>query len=61
MVFVNCDKLVQGFKDYMDKDHPKKVESNFRKMRHSQNGIIMYFQKDSANKLTKTKPIKKRT
>jgi len=46
LVFDKCDNLVRGFKHYIDNNHPKKVETNLRKMRHSKNGVIMYFKKN---------------
>lgn len=43
MVFVNCDKLVSGFKKYIDNNDTKKVDKTFKKMRHSENGLFLAF------------------
>lgn len=42
-VFVNCNSLVNGFKNYMNKTNPKTADNNFKKLRHSENGVLLYF------------------
>ena len=44
-VFSNCDKLVKGFKNYMEENHPKVVDKNFKKLRHAEYAIVLFFQK----------------
>lgn len=44
-VFVKCESLVKGFKDYMKKTPVNTANKNFRNMRHSHNGLVMYFKK----------------
>lgn len=44
-VFSNCDKLVKGFKNYMERNNPKVVDKNLKKMRHSEYGLVLFFEK----------------
>jgi len=46
IVFSNCDDLVRGFKKYMDNNNPKTANKNFRKIRHADYGIILFFDKN---------------
>ncbi len=46
LVFADCDNLVSGFKKYMNKNDPEIVNKNFRKMRNSENGLVLLFEKD---------------
>lgn len=41
-VFLGCDALIKEFKDYMKKTPVKIADKNFRRMRHSDNGLIIY-------------------
>ena len=44
-VFSKCNSLVKGFKNYIDKNHPKIVDKNLKKMRHSNHGLVLLFDK----------------
>lgn len=46
LVFFNCDKLVNGFKNYMERNNQKIVNEKLKKMRHSKHGLILYLKKN---------------
>ena len=44
-VFSKCSSLVEGFKNYIDKNHPKIVDKKLKKMRQSDHGLVLLFDK----------------
>lgn len=44
LVFNNCDKLVAGFKKYMN-NNPKEADKKFKRMKRSNYDIVLYFDK----------------
>jgi len=46
LVFFQCDELVQGFKKYMESNKNNIVDTNFKKLRKSKNGIFLSLKKN---------------
>lgn len=45
LVFVNCDNLVNSFKNYMKNTDSRITNDKFKKMRHSHHGLILFINK----------------